>query len=93
MTEFDEKWFDETEEEGKRELRGEGAGAENGTRPVVGKAKGVAGLASTSSSGFVAKNIDSYSELLEERKHPKCIKLTIQDPVMKAILDFDGEKK
>ena len=92
MPDYDQ-WFDETEEEGKRELRGEGAGAKNGPRPVVGKAKGVAGLASTSSSDFLAKNIDSYSEFLEERKHPKGIKPTIQDPIMKAILDFDEEKK
>ena len=42
---------------------------------------------------FLAKNINSYHEFLEERKHPKCIKPTIQDPVMRVILDFDEEKK
>ena len=42
---------------------------------------------------FLAKNIDSYAEFLEERKHPKGTKPTIKDPIMRAILDFDGEEK
>lgn len=42
---------------------------------------------------FLAINIDSFHELLEDRKNPHNSKLKIQDPIMRAILDFDEEKK
>ncbi len=38
---------------------------------------------------FWPRNLDSYQELLAERRGKKS---TIKDPVMKAILDFDEEK-